>query len=255
MNIEQYLSTQVFEKRLDQRVLVVYDAALRYRDICLSHGVSSRSLWLIPRHPVSKAVNWHWKPWRGLVRVVKSCWSMCQLPVPVRDEDKQKDPFSVYGACGEVFPSGDGDSYLSLCLKAKPDHQTEVRKAFEEDPNPSFAVINGIGGGLQWPTLRALLKVESSPEIVSALMVPDENQKTELLGNEAWAAEAKQLFDQVLGLTLTTRGKKWKSISEELWRFVLFSEFVFDLPGELPESLAGVPKAHSAAKPIIESFV
>ena len=40
----------------------------------------------------------------------------------------------------------------------------------------------------------------------------DENQKTELLGNEAWAAEAKQLFDQVLDLTLTTRGKKWKSI-------------------------------------------
>ena len=66
--------------------------------------------------------------------------------IPVTDEDKQRDHFSVYSACGEVFPNGDGDSYLSLCLKAKPDHQTEVRKAFEEDSNPSFAVINGIGG-------------------------------------------------------------------------------------------------------------
>ena len=57
-----------------------------------------------------------------------------------------------------------------------------------------------------------------------------------------------------MGLTLTTRGKKWKSISEELWRFVLFSEFVFDLPGELPGSLENVPKANSAAKPIIENL-
>lgn len=253
MNIEQYLSNQVFEKRFNQRVLVVYDAAHRYRDICLSMASASVNV-------VDTSVSSIESRELALQTLADFGQGGQQLLIyvptaaPVTDEDKQKDPFSVYSACGDVFPNGDGDSYLSLCLKAKPDHQTEVRKAFEEDPNPSFAVINGIGGGLQWPTLRALLKVESSPEIVSALMVPDENQKSELLGNEAWAAEAKQLFDQVLGLTLTTRGKKWKSISEELWRFVLFSEFVFDLPGELPESLAGVPKAHSAAKPIIESL-
>ena len=253
MNIEQYISTKVFEKRLDQRVLVVYDDAHHYHDICLS--IASESVTVVDTSASSIEsrdlaleilVGFGQGGHKLLIYVPNS--------IPVTDEDRQKDPFSVYSACGEVFPNGDGDSYLSLCLKAKPDHQTEVRTAFEEDPNPSFAVINGIGGGLQWPTLRALLKVESSPEIVSALMVPDKNQKQELLGNEAWAAEAKQLFDQVLGLTLTTRGKKWKSISEELWRFVLFSEFVFDLPGELPENLAGVPKAHSAAKPIIESL-
>jgi hypothetical protein len=253
MNIEQYISTQVFDKRLDQRVLVVYDGVHRYRDICLS--MVSESLMVVDTSASSiESRELALETLAGFGQGGHKLLIYVPSAIPLTDEDKQKDPFSVYGDCGEVFPSGDGDSYLSLCLKAKPDHQTEVRKAFEEDPNPSFAVINGIGGGLQWPTLRALLKVESSPEIVSALMVPDENQKTELLGNEAWAAEAKQLSDQVLGLTLTTRGKKWKSVSEELWRFVLFSEFVFDLPGELPESLAGVPKAHSAAKPIIENL-
>ena len=253
MNIEQYISAQVFEKRLDQRVLVVYDDAHRYRDICLLMASAEASVVDTSESSIESREQ--------ALETIASFGQggnklLVYVPVaaPVTDEDKQRDPFSVYGACGEVFPNGDGDSYLSLCLKAKPDHQTEVRKAFEQDPNPSFAVINGIGGGLQWPTLRALLKVESSPEIVSALMVPDENQKTALHSNEAWAAEAKQLFDQVLGLTLTTRGKKWKSISEELWRFILFSEFVFDLPSELPESLAGVPKALSAARPIIENL-
>ncbi|MDC0412433.1 PglZ domain-containing protein [Porticoccus sp.] len=253
MNIEQYLSTQVFEKRLNQRVLVVYDTEHRYRDICLS--MASESVTVVDTSESSiESRELALETLASFGQGGQKLLIYVPAAIPVTDEDKQKDPFSVYSACGEVFPNGDGDSYLSLCLKTKPDHQTEVRKAFEEDLNPSFAVINGIGGGLQWPTLRALLKVESSPEIVSALMVPDENQKTELLSNEAWAAEAKRLFEQVLGLTLTTRGKKWKSISEELWRFVLFSEFVFDLPGELPESLAGVPKAHSAAKPIIESL-
>jgi len=253
MNIEKYISAKVFERRLDQRVLVVYDEFQRYRDICLS--MASDNIFVVDgsdssiesREAASINLAAFGRGGQKLLIYVPSA-------APVTDEDKQKDPFSIYGACGEVFPNGDGDSYLSLCLKAKPDHQTEIRQAFEQDPNPSFAVINGIGGGLQWPTLRALLNVESSPEIVSALMVPDERQKAELAGSEAWVAEAKQLFDQVLGLKLTTRGKKWKSISEELWRFVLFSEFVFDLPGELPNSLESVPSAHSAAQPIIENL-
>lgn len=253
MTIEEFISEQVFQKRLEQRVLVVYDEAKRYRDLCLSMG--SNSLLVVDasassiesRESASEALSAFGQGGHKLLVYVPSA-------VPVADEDKQKDPFSVYGSCGEVFPNGDGDSYLSLCLKAKPDHQAEVRQAFEQDPNPSFAVINGIGGGLQWPTLRALLNVESSPEIVSALMVPDAKQREGLNGSEAWVAEAKQLFDQVLDLKLTTRGKKWKSISEELWRFVLFSEFVFDLPGDLPSSLESVPRAHAAARPIIENL-
>ena len=253
MNIEKYITSKVFKSRLESRVLVVYDEVQQYRDICLSMSsdftfvVDTSESSIESRELASEKLAEFGKGGNKLLIYVPSA-------APLTDEDKQKDPFSVYGACGEVFPDGDGDSYLSLCLKAKPEHQTEVREAFEQDSNPSFAVINGIGGGLQWPTLRALLQVESSPEIVSALMVPDDKQKAELDGSEAWVSEAKQLFDHVLGLTLTTRGKKWKSISEELWRFVLFSEFVFDLPGELPASLENVPKANSAAKPIIENL-
>lgn len=253
MNIEQYISTQVLDKRLGQRVLAVYDPDQRYQNICLSmasdnilvvdtseSSIESRELAL------ETLASFNQGGQKLLVYIPAN--------IPVTDEAQQRDPFSIYSACGEVFPNGDGDSYLSLCLKAKPDHQTEVRQAFEQDPNPSFAVINGIGGGLQWPTLRVLLNVDSSPEIVSALMVPSATQKKALDGNEAWVAEAKQLFEQVLGLTLTTRGKKWKSISEELWRYVLFSEFAFDLPVELPESLLSVPRADSSAKPIIENL-
>ncbi len=251
MQIQEYISTQVFGQRLEQRVLVVYDEMGLYRDICLNLASddtkvidTSESSIISREQAIACLASFGQGGDRLLVYIPKA--------QPLTDEEKQLDPFSLYTACGEVFPQGDGDSYLSLCLKAKSDHQTEVRQAFSEDSNPSFDVINGIGGGLQWPTLRALLKVESSPEIISALMVPEAEQLRALEGNEAWISEAKQLFKQVLGLNLTTRGKKWKAVSEELWRFVLFSEFVFDLPESLPESLAGVPRATAVAQPIIE---
>jgi hypothetical protein len=47
---------------------------------------------------------------------------------------------------------------LSLCLKAKPDHATEIRRLFEQDPPPSFALIDNVGGGLKWPALRTALE-------------------------------------------------------------------------------------------------
>ena len=253
MNIEQYISTQVFDKRLDQRVLVVYDDANRYRDICLSMASAVVSVVDTSESSIESRES-ALATFIGFGQSGQKLLVYVPTAAPMTDEDRQRDPFSIYSACGEIFPNGDGDSYLSLCLKTKPDYQAEVRQAFDQDPNPSFSIINGIGGGLQWPTLRALLGVESSPEIVSALMVPDAAQKMRLDNNEAWVFEANQMFSQVLGLALTTRGKKWKSVSEELWRFVLFSEFFFDLPGELPESLAGVPRADSAAKPIIENL-
>jgi len=253
MNIEDYIKNQVFEKRLDQRVLVVYDPERRYRDLCLSMSdkdtvvVDSTESSIESREVAVETIAGFNKGGTKMLVYVPAA-------VPTDDEAKQRDPFSVYGACGAVFPEGDGDSYLSLCLKAKPDHQPEIRQAFEQDANPSFDVINGIGGGLQWPTLRSLLKVESSPEIISALMVPEAFQLEGLENNEAWISEAKQLLLQVLGLKLTTRGKKFKTINEEIWRFVLFSEFVFDLPVELPETLATVPKANPSARIIIESL-
>ncbi|MBT6329848.1 MAG: PglZ domain-containing protein [Kordiimonadaceae bacterium] len=253
MNIEEYMKNEVFKKRLEQRVLVVYDEKKLYRDICV--GLASEDITLIDASESS--IKSREKALESIVSFGQGGDKLLlYVPsaAPVTDEDKQRDPFSLYGACGEVFPNGDGDSYFSLCLKAKPDHQTEVRQAFEQDSSPKFLVINNIGGGMKWPTLRGLLGVESSYEIINALMLPKPNKQTELEANEAWVAEAKQLFNQVLGFNLTTRSKKWKSISEELWRFILFSEFVFDLPGDLPESLSTVPCASKSAMPVIENL-
>lgn len=252
MSMQQFIQEQVLAPRLaKQQVLVVYDAEQRYRDACLAMANDKRKVVdatessILARAEAIQALN------ELGAHSIEQLLVYVPAPKPLEDEDKQKDPYALYSACGSVFPNGDGDNYLSLCLKAKPDHATQVRALFEQDSNPSFAVIDAIGGGLSWPNLRATLKVESTRDILFSLLVPSSAQQEALKASESWVTEAKELLKASVGLSLKTRGKTWSAIAEELWRFVLFSEFVFDLPESLPAQLADVPRASDAAEPLI----
>lgn len=255
MSIQQFIQEQILAPRLEKhQVLVVYDPEQRYRDTCLALAGEQ----CVVVDATESSIQARAQAIKALTELGEH--KLAQLLVyvpaakPLEDEDKQRDPYALYSACGSVFPSGDGDNFLSICLKAKPDYATQVREVFERDSSPSFAVIDAIGGGLSWPNLRATLKVESTRDILFSLLVPSDNQQTALKANETWVTEVKELLKASIGLDLKTRGKTWSAIAEELWRFVLFSEFAFDLPSALPIQLADVPKANDAAKPLIEDI-
>ena len=255
MSIAQFIQKQVFEPRLSKsQVLVVYDPEQRFRDVCLDMADESRVVIDATEssiHSRAAAITAFGRLGRCEIEQL-----LVYVPTakPIEDEDKQKDPFSPYGACGTVFPNGDGDNYMSLCLKAKPDHVTQIRSLFGQDTNPNFAVIDAIGGGLEWPNLRARLKAESTRDIIFALLAPNDVQQTALRASDTWVGEAKELLKVSLGLNLKTRGKTWSAVADELWRFVLFSEFVFDLPEDLPSGLNDVPQSTAAAQPLIEDI-
>ena len=257
MSIKEFIQQNTLLPRLKKTsALVVYDPKKIYHDLCLDMAtdtievVDTSDSSITSRENALKALRNLGRPTTDLEGL------LVYVPAepPENEEDKQKDPFALYTACGSVFPDGAGDAYMHLCLKAKPDHATEVRRIFSQDPTPSFAVIDAVGGGKGWPNLQVASNVESANDILFALLAPTDLQKQSLEAKEGWVSEAKDLFAVCLGLKLLTRGKTWSSISDELWRFVLYSEFVFDLPGDLPESLANVPRANEAAKPIIEDL-
>lgn len=255
MDIKSFIKTEVLLPRLQKKqVLAVYDPDIRYRDLCIE--MSEEKLVVVDASEssiTSRALAIEALTALGRNEIEQLLIYVPTLK-PIEEDAKQKDPFALYFACGAVFPDGDGDTYLSICLKAKPDHQTQVRAIFSENPNPGFAVIDAIGGSLSWPNLRALLSVESTRDILFSLLCPNEKQQNALKGNESWVGEVKELLKVGIGLTLKTKGKTWSSIADELWRFLLFSEFVFDLPESLPSSLADVPHADIAAKPLIEDI-
>lgn len=255
MDIKLFMKERILAPRLQKKqVLVVYDPDFRYRDLCIEFSgdrsvvVDASESSIISR---AQAIE-------SLIALGRNEIDQLLIYIPkekpIEEEDKQKDPFSFYMTCGAVFPDGDGDTYLSICLKAKPDHQTQVRSVFKDNKSPGFSVIDAIGGGLSWPNLRALLKVESTRDILFSLLTPNEKQLNALKDGESWVSEVKDLLDGSLGLGLKTKGKTWSTIADELWRYVLFSEFVFDLPESLPPSLIDVPHANDSAKPLIEDM-
>jgi hypothetical protein len=257
MEIKNYIQNQIFLKRLKKNeVLVVYDPEKIYRDTCLEMAtdtikvIDAGNSSITSREDALKSL----KALGGSNTGLEGLLVYVPAKAPETEEDKQKDPFSLYTVCGSVFPDGAGDAYLHICLKAKPDHATEIRRIFSQDPKPLFAVIDAMGSGKGWPNLQVALQVESANDILFALLSPTERQKQSLEAKEIWISEAKELFAVCMGLKLITRGKTWSCISDELWRFVLYSEFVFDLPSALPESLSNVPFANGEAKPIIEDL-
>jgi hypothetical protein len=256
MSIATFISDTILRPRLLQTgCMVVYDPDRRYHGLCI--GLEDERIRVIDasessiesRHAAIMALREVGKSQREIDALL--------VYVPTRrsetDEQKQGDPFSIYAQCGAVFPNDDGDDYLSLCLRAKPDHATEIRRVFASSPNgPAFSVIDAIGGGASWPQLRAALKVESGREILAALLAPNTGQTVALKAQEGWSDEAREFLRATLGMSVKTRGKSWSALADELWRFILFSEFVFDLPVALPEALKGVPHAPIEARPIVE---
>ncbi|QEW05880.1 PglZ domain-containing protein [Nitrincola iocasae] len=258
MSIATFIQQEIFAARLasadSHQVLVVYDPDLRYRQLCLDMADKHR----VVVDATKSSLQSRAQALEALQHLGQKLIDQLLVYVPVakplEDETRQTDPFALYAACGAVFPEGDGDEYRNLCMKAKPDHATQIRSIFDKDPNPSFAVIDAVGGGLEWPNLRTLLEVESSRDILFALLSPSERQQESLKGTDAWVTEVKTLLQNAIGFKLRTRAKSWSSIADELWTYLLFSEFAFDLPTELPEALGTMPRAPAEAEPLIEDL-
>ena len=253
MSISEFIQTKILLPRLQRAgSLVVYDPSRIYHNLCME--LADEKILVIDTSKSS--IESRIAAMQGLRDVINKQLMGLLVYVPKRipncDEERQSDPYFPIALAGSVFPEGDGDSFDSLCLKAKPDHITAIRAIFEGNALPSFAVIDAVGGGLGWPNLRALLAVESARDILLAMLTPNSLQQASLKSSDGWLEEARDLLLNTMGMKLKTRSKAWEAIADEMWRFVLFSEFTFDLPGKLPDNFNDVPRAEASAKPLIE---
>ena len=255
MSIETYIKNDILQRRLaESSVLVVYDKELRYRGICAD--MASDSCTVIDVSEGSLATRQ--QAIKSLSQLASGQQLLLYIPkrAPLEEEEKQKDPFALYAVAGAIFPDPErsGDNFIDICLKAKPDQATEIRALFEKNSQPSFDVINAMGSGANWPTLQAALSAEGAVNLLFKLMVASPEVQSKLAAQDSWLSEAQSLFASVLGMSLRTKQTNCSAVIEELWRFVLFSEFVFDLKEDIPPSLTDVPKAKMSALPIVEEL-
>jgi hypothetical protein len=252
MTIRDYIKDDVFGARAGEYgCLVIYDPRRHYRDIAFSLESSqcrvldvSESV-IERRERASQSLN-------DLTDgTIHSLILWVPKPRPASDEDRQQDPFGVFGLIGREFPSGDGDSFPSLCRKAKPDHVPEINRLFQEGHEPSFDTLDALDQGGSWPTLKTLLNAGSAREIVLGLLSPTEAQDAALKANSGWIGEGREFVSRVLGHKLRTRGQTRQAVAEELWRLILFSEFAFSIEEALPPTLETVARAGAEARELV----
>lgn len=249
--IETYIAHYLEQRLQRSSVLVIYDPANRYKEIAAE--LINDHTWFIDGSTSTIA---------GREQALSLWCRMGQtdheqdrmiiyLPArrPVSEQQKQQNPYQIFALGGGEFPESDSESLFGLCLQAAPELRGPFEKLFQQG-EPDFAAINQlINGSTNWPKLKSLLKVESSAEILLALLSPDAQQAQRLTRDAGWCDEYKSFCAATLAFTPADGG--YDEIARELWRFILFSEFAFDLPEALPTGLQQVPRANEAAQSLI----
>jgi hypothetical protein len=251
MKISDYIRNEIFLDRLQEKgCLVIYDPERRYREVAAELASDKTKFLDIGESIVQKreeAAEALLELGSGQIHglVLWIPWEK-----PLEAEDKQKDPFAVYAEVGEVFPDGDNDGYLEICRRAKRDHVAEIERLFKEGV-PAFEVVDALEEGGSWPKLKTLLHAGSSKDILIGLLSPSEEQAGALKADEAWSGEARDFIHRCLGHKLKTQARSRQLIADELWRLILFSEFVMDSGAEIPSGLETVPRSGAESKSLI----
>jgi PglZ domain len=252
MKIADYIESQFLQRVESHTCLVIYDPTERYRD--LAKGLADERVTVVDASDsIILGRERAMEAWIGLGKATKQPQHLVvyvPAKTPESEEEKCRDPFQIFALGGAAFPDGDGDTYLSLCRRAKPDHAAKIEVLFKAG-TPDFTTIDNVGSGHDWPKLRSLLGVDSAVELAMALLAPNEAQRTALTADDTWVDEYVGFASAILGCKIATKKRKWEAIRDESWRFVLFSEFVLDLPGGLPANLSGVPRGDATHQDII----
>jgi hypothetical protein len=253
MKIRDYIQAVVGQRLAKAECLVLYDPEDRYRELVLALEsercrVVDGSTGAIQSREEATTI------WLQMGAVSSGSGQLLvYLPEkkPISPEERQRDPFQAFALGGDVFPGGDGDSYLSFCLQAKSGFQDQIYELFRGGTAPSFDMVDALDSGPTWPKLRTLLAVDSPKEIVVGILCPTKLQRAALETDRTWIEEYRQFAERILGFLPHGKSGVWEDAKNELARFVLFSEFAFDLPTELPGALRGVAHADESRKTLI----
>ncbi len=252
-NIEEFLAAHFLERLERHQALVVYDPEKRFGSVV--NGLSEAGCRIVDASGSTiKGREEAMEAWLELGRHPEAHRGLIvYLPVrkPMSNEERRGDPFQVFALGGGEFPLGDGESWQELCQQANPGKTEQINRLFSQGV-PDFDVINHLmGEGSAWPKLQSILNVESMTEILTSVLSPTPAQKNVLERDGEWLAELNELLRATFQFSPAKGAGNLQAIQDELARLLLFSEFVFDLPGTLPEALIGVPRVPPASRDLV----
>ena len=165
------------------------------------------------------------------------------------EDEKMRDPFEVYAMAGAAFGDTEDEKIESLARQAMPDRAEEVTRLFLEG-RPDIALLDGLERVQRWPLLKDVFRTEATADII-ALALCDSDKARQVDGRPGCIEELLRLFESAVGFKPASKGVEWETLQPKAAGYVLFSEFLFDLPDGEPDAVSAVPRASGKAKPII----
>ena len=151
-----------------------------------------------------------------------------------------EEPYAAFMKGGCIFPQGSHDRYENICRSFLPAKQDELNQLFETGM-PSFKLVNALLDGAAYPELEQLTGGKSVTETSIGLLTL--NSCSDMKWQKEWKAFSEAQFPG-----LDASGNSLQEIQSKLWSYLLFSEFVFDLPEALPDNLKSVSIAPEEMK-------
>lgn len=164
-------------------------------------------------------------------------------------DEKMRDPFEVYALAGAAFGDTEDQKIESLARQSMPEKSDEITRLFREG-KPTIALLDGLEEVQRWPILNEVFCTENSAEIV-ALALCNAVKAKEVDDKPGCIEELLRLFESAVGFKPASESRKWKTLRLKAGEHVLFSEFVFDLPGGTPDALSAVPHSGDDAKSVV----
>jgi len=167
----------------------------------------------------------------------------------VGEDDKMRDPFEVYAIAGTAFGDAEDHTMESLARQAMPERAEEITRLFREG-RPGIALLDTLEMAWHWPVLNDVFHTETPSDVI-ALALCDETKFKTVEDRPGCVDELLRFFESQVGFRPASASHSWKILRGRIAEYVLFSEFVFDLPKGAPEALSAVPRAISDAKGVI----
>lgn len=162
------------------------------------------------------------------------------------DEAKVQEPFEAYAQMGVSFGADPAESLDALARKAMPHRAADIDRLFAEHPDVSLAQLEALAEKGGFPLLKDALGTDDALTVAARVIAEPARLKT--------AMSAAGVKSDVVRLLLEAFGfqaVKDAELGPAFARWILFSEFAFDVDGQVPPQTAEVGRAAITYKSVI----
>ena len=155
------------------------------------------------------------------------------------DEAKVQEPFEAYACIGADFGVDPAQSLRAFAQKALPQRSAEIDRLYAEHRRVTLVQLEALARYASYPLLKHGLGTDDATEVAASVIAAPDKVRTALAGAGVHSDLARLLresfgFDVPLDESM---------LGAAFRRWILFSEFAFDVEGRVPEHAAQVPRA------------